>query len=66
MHWVFVRFKWTFLILSILGKILNKEGQCANEMMCDIGHAMPYFGQSKDEIAAGHIKNRVKIDKLIE
>ena len=50
----------------ILGKILNKDGQCANEMMCDIGHAMPYFGQSKEDIAAGHIKNRVKINKLIK
>ena len=50
----------------ILGKIINKDGQCANEMMCDIGHAMPYFGQSKSDIAAGHIKNRVKINKLIE
>ena len=50
----------------ILGKIINKDGQCANEMMCDIGHAMPYFGQSKEDIAAGHIKNRVKINKLIK
>ena len=50
----------------ILGKIINKDGQCANEMMCDIGHAMPYFGQSKSDIAAGHIKNRVKINKLIK
>lgn len=50
----------------ILGKILNKDGQCANEMMCDIGHAVPYFGQSKKDIADEHIKNRQKINKLIE
>tara|TARA_R110000824_G_scaffold55210_7_gene152219 strand:- start:3377 stop:3793 length:417 start_codon:yes stop_codon:yes gene_type:complete len=50
----------------ILGKILNKDGQCANVMMCDIGHAVPYFGQSKKDIADGHIKNRQKINKLIE
>ena len=50
----------------ILGKIINKDGQCANDLMCEIGHAVPYFGQSKDDIAAGHIENRQKINKLIQ
>ena len=42
----------------ILGKIINKDGHCANDLMCQEGHAVPYHGQSKEDIAAEHIKNR--------
>ena len=48
----------------ILGKLVNDQGECVNDIMCEIGHAAPYFGQSKADIAAQHIENRAKIDKL--
>jgi micrococcal nuclease len=48
----------------ILGKIINKYGHCANDLMCQEGHAVPYHGQSKDDIAAEHIENRKKVKKL--
>ena len=48
----------------ILGKLVNEKGECVNDIMCEIGHAAPYFGQSKADIAAQHIENRAKIDKL--
>jgi micrococcal nuclease len=50
----------------ILGKLVNADGVCVNDLMCEIGHAAPYFGQSKEDIAAQHIENRQKIDKLLE
>ena len=50
----------------ILGKIINKYGHCANDLMCQEGHAVPYHGQSKDDIAAEHIENRAKVDKIID
>ena len=48
----------------ILGKLVNSDGVCVNDQMCEIGHAAAYFGQSKSDIAAQHIENRAKIDKL--
>ena len=48
----------------ILGKLVNEKGEGVNDIMCEIGHAAPYFGQSKADIAAQHIENRAKIDKL--
>ena len=48
----------------ILGKLVNEKGECVNDIMCEIGHAAPYFGQPKADIAAQHIENRAKIDKL--
>ena len=29
-----------------------------NQQMCDVGHAVAYYGQSKDDIQEEHIKNR--------
>ena len=49
----------------ILGKIINKDGQCANDIMCQEGHAVPYHGQSKEAIAAEHIANRKIVDENI-
>ena len=46
----------------ILGKIINKHGVCANDLMCIEGHAVPYHGQSKEDIAAEHIANRKIVD----
>ena len=48
----------------ILGKLVNADGVCVNDLMCEVGHAATYFGQSKQDIAVQHIKNREKIDKL--
>ena len=48
----------------ILGKLMNADGVCVNDLMCEVGHAVPYFGQSKEDIAAAHIKNREKVKKL--
>lgn len=48
----------------ILGKLVNADGVCVNDLMCEVGHAVPYHGQSKEDIAAGHIKNREKVKKL--
>ena len=48
----------------IRGKLMNADGVCVNDLMCEVGHAVPYFGQSKEDIAAAHIKNREKVKKL--
>ena len=48
----------------ILGKLVNAGGVCVNDLMCETGHAVPYFGQSKEDIAAGHIANREIIDRI--
>ena len=29
-----------------------------NQQMCDVGHAVAYYGQSKDDIQEEHLKNR--------
>jgi len=47
----------------ILGKLVNAGGVCVNDLMCETGHAVPYSGQSKEDIAAGHIANRKIIDR---
>jgi len=46
----------------ILGKFKLEDGRILNEMMIEQHHAVAYFGQSKDDIAEGHIKNREFID----
>ena len=53
-------------ITRILGKIINKDGQCANDIMCQEGHAVPYHGQSKEDIAAEHIKNRQIVNSSMD
>jgi|TARA_R110000824_G_scaffold76211_3_gene193185 micrococcal nuclease len=50
----------------ILGKLINKDNECVNTIMCSLGHAVEYYGQSKDDIAKSHLLNRIKIDKLNE
>lgn len=46
----------------ILGKFKLEDGRILNEMMIEQHHAVEYFGQSKEDIAEGHIKNREFID----
>ena len=48
----------------ILGQLMDSDGNCINDIMCEIGHAAPYFGNSKDDIRQIHLANREKVDKL--
>ena len=41
----------------ILGEIFC-DNVNINQQMCDVGHAVAYYGQSKDDIQEEHIKNR--------
>ena len=50
----------------ILGKLVDADGVCVNDLMCETGHAVPYVGQSKEDIAAGHIANREIIDRITD
>ena len=45
----------------ILGEIFC-DNVNINQQMCDVGHAVAYYGQSKDSIQEEHMKNR----KLLE
>jgi len=45
----------------ILGRLNNSSGECVNDLMCEVGHAAPYQGQSKEDIKALHLENRKKI-----
>ena len=44
----------------ILGEIFC-DNVNINQQMCDVGHAVAYYGQSKDDIQEEHLKNRKKI-----
>jgi micrococcal nuclease len=48
----------------ILGQLIDSDGNCINDIMCEVGHAAPYFGKSKDDIRQIHLANRGKVDKL--
>ena len=41
----------------ILGEIFC-DNVNINQQMCDVGHAVAYYGQSKDSIQEEHLKNR--------
>ena len=47
----------------VLGTVVV-DGVDINKAMCNAYLAVPYFGQSKDDIEAGHLKNRKKLIKL--
>ena len=47
----------------ILGEIFC-DGENINKKMCDQGHAVAYYGQSKDDIQEEHLKNRKLFDDL--
>ena len=47
----------------VLGTVVV-DGVDINQAMCNAYLAVPYFGQSKDDIEAGHLKNRKKLIKL--
>ena len=41
----------------ILGEIFC-DGDNVNLAMCEAGHAVPYYGQSKDDVKEAHLANR--------
>ena len=41
----------------ILGDVFL-NGKSVNSLMCQKGHAVEYYGQSKDDVEAAHLKNR--------
>ena len=47
----------------ILGEIFC-DGENINKKMCDQGHAVAYYGQSKDDIQEEHLKNRKIFEDL--
>ena len=36
------------------------DGQSVNSLMCTKGHAVEYYGQSKEDVMYAHLKNRKK------
>ena len=47
----------------VLGDFLFR-GTLVSRILCDEGHAVPYFGGSKAKIKAKHLKNRQKLVDL--
>ena len=47
----------------ILGEIFC-DNVNINQQMCDVGHAVAYYGQSKDDIQEEHLKNRKLFEDL--
>jgi micrococcal nuclease len=45
----------------ILGDFSTVDGQMATKILVETGHAVAYFGGSKDEIQAKHMVNREKL-----
>ena len=44
-----------------VGRILGDvfiDGKSVNTLMCQKGHAVEYYGQSKDDVEAAHLSNR--------
>ena len=44
----------------VLGDFLIKD-KPVSEIMCQEGHAVPYFGGAKEDVQAQHMKNRQKL-----
>ena len=45
----------------ILGDFSTVDGQMATKILIETGHAVAYFGGSKDEVQAKHMVNREKL-----
>jgi len=45
----------------ILGDFRAADGRLVTEIMIEEGHCVPYFGGSKDEVQAAHMKNRERL-----
>ena len=49
----------------ILGIIYQEADDTSiNQMMCDDGYAVPYYGGNKDELEAMHMQNKQKLIEL--
>lgn len=47
----------------ILGDFIGIDGRLVTEVMIEEGHCVPYFGGSKEEVQAQHMKNRERLIK---
>jgi micrococcal nuclease len=45
----------------ILGDFQAPDGRMVTEIMIEEGHCVPYFGGSKEEVQAQHMKNRERL-----
>jgi micrococcal nuclease len=45
----------------ILGDFVAPDGRMVTEVMIEEGHCVPYFGGSKEEVQAQHMKNRERL-----
>ena len=45
----------------VLGDFTTKDGRMATDVLVEEGHAVAYFGGSKEEIQAKHLVNREKL-----
>ena len=45
----------------ILGDFVSEDGRMVTEVMIAEGHCVPYFGGSKDEVQAQHMRNRERL-----
>ena len=45
----------------ILGDFIAEDGRLVTEILIGEGHAVPYHGQSKDDVQGEHLKNRERL-----
>ena len=45
----------------ILGDFVSEDGRMVTEVMIAEGHCVPYFGGSKEEVQAQHMRNRERL-----
>ena len=47
----------------VLGDFVTESGKMVTEVMIKEGHCVPYFGGSKEDVQAQHMKNRKRLVK---
>ena len=47
----------------VLGDFVTENGKMVTEVMIKEGHCVPYFGGSKEDVQAQHMKNRKRLIK---
>jgi len=45
----------------ILGDFISEDGRMVTEVMIAEGHCVPYFGGSKEDVQAQHMRNRERL-----
>ena len=51
------------------GRILGDiwiDGKSVNQIMCDKGYAVPYYGQNKELVEEAHMKNRKRLANKVK